>query len=129
MNIACWRLPKFEAKAKHSPPYDCVTSIINLLQKINGLLSMPILSAFIVGLLFANVEAMAAIAGVVFGVLLYAFFTFVYAPFDLHYIHLMLVTLMLTVGFGLGVNRVIFGRTARYVGFKSAFAKVNRSAA
>jgi solute:Na+ symporter, SSS family len=74
------------------------------------------------------VEAMAAIAGVVFGVLLYAFFTFVYAPFGLHYIHLMLVTLILTVGFGLSVNRLVFGRKARFVGFNAAFRKVDRSA-
>lgn len=110
------------------PVYSSATSIINLLQKINGLLSMPILSAFIVGLLFAGVAAMAAIAGVVFGVLLYAFFTFVYAPFGLHYIHLMLVTLILTVSFALIVNRVIFGRTARFVGFKGAFLEVDRAA-
>ena len=110
------------------PVYSNATSIINLLQQINGLLSMPILSAFIVGLLFAEVEAMAAIAGVVFGVLLYAFFTFVYAPFGLHYIHLMLVTLILTVSFALIVNRVIFGRTARFVGFKGAFLEVDRAA-
>jgi solute:Na+ symporter, SSS family len=110
------------------PVYSTATSIINLLQQINGLLSMPILSAFIVGLLFANVDAMAAIAGVVFGVLLYAFFTFVYAPFGLHYIHLMLVTLILTVAFGLTINRVVFGRTARFVGLKGALRKVDRSA-
>ena len=104
------------------PVYSNATSIINLLQQINGLLSMPILSAFIVGLLFADVAAMAAISGVVFGVLLYAFFTFVYAPFGLHYIHLMLVTLILTVGFALTVNRVIFGRRARFTGFRAAFS-------
>jgi NADPH:quinone reductase-like Zn-dependent oxidoreductase len=40
---------------------------INLLQQLNGLLSMPILSAFIVGLLFRNVDARAAIAAVVVG--------------------------------------------------------------
>ncbi len=111
------------------PVYSNATSIINLLQQINGLLSMPILSAFIVGLLFVNVDAMAAIAGVVFGVLLYAFFTFVYAPFALHYIHLMLVTLILTVGFALIVNRLIFGRTARFVGFKLALRGTDQSAA
>ncbi len=103
------------------PVYSSAISIINLLQQLNGLLSMPILSAFIVGLLFTNVDAMAAISGVIFGVLLYAFFTFVYAPFGLHYIHLMLVTLITTVGFGLTVNRVIFGKTASYVGMKGVF--------
>jgi solute:Na+ symporter, SSS family len=99
------------------PVYANAESIINLLQQLNGLLSMPILSAFIVGLLFHNVDARAAIAGVVFGVALYAFFTFVYAPFGLHYIHLMLVTLITTVGFALSLNHFGFGRRARFVAF------------
>ena len=55
-------------------------SIINLLQQLNGLLSMPILSAFVAGLLFRNVEAPAAIAGVVWGVVLYGLFTFQLQP-------------------------------------------------
>ena len=101
------------------PVYSSATSIINLLQKLNGLLSMPILSAFIVGLLFDDVDARAAISGVVFGVSLYAFFTFVYAPFGLHYIHLMLVTLIATVSFGLALNRWLFGRRARFIGLRA----------
>ncbi len=56
-------------------------SIINLLQELNGLLSMPILSAFIAGLLFRNVDARSAIAGLVWGVASYAFHNFVlYKP-------------------------------------------------
>ena len=111
------------------PVYSNATSIINLLQQLNGLLSMPILSAFIVGLLFTDVAAMAAISGVVFGVLLYAFFTFVHAPFGLHYIHLMLVTLVTTVAFALALNRVAFGQTARFVGVRAAFRGTGRPAA
>jgi len=98
------------------PVYANAQSIINLLQQLNGLLSMPILSAFVVGLLFKGVDARAAIAGVVFGIVLYAFFTFVYAPFGLHYIHLMFVTLLTTIGFALTVNRMVFRGHAVFTG-------------
>jgi len=46
-------------------------SIINTVQRLYGLLSMPILAAFIVGLLFTNVEAKAVIISVIFGVAFY----------------------------------------------------------
>ena len=99
------------------PLYANAVSIINLLQQLNGLLSMPILSAFIVGLLFRDVDARAAIAAVLFGILLYAFFTFVHAPFGLHYIHLMFATLWLSIGFSLSVNRLVFGKRATLIRF------------
>lgn len=92
------------------PIYQGADSIINLVQQLNGLLSMPILSVFIVGLLFRNVDARAAILGLIFGVGLYAFFIFRWTP--IHYIHLMFITLWLSVGFALGVNRLVFGRMA-----------------
>lgn len=94
------------------PVYSGAESIINLLQELNGLLSMPILSAFIVGLLFREVDARAAIFGVCFGIAIYAFFTFVHAPLGLHYIHLMFVTLWLSVGSALAVNRYVLGGQA-----------------
>ena len=100
------------------PVYSDAESIINLLQELNGLLSMPILSAFIVGLLFRNVDARAAIFGVCFGIAIYAFFTFVMAPFDLHYIHLMFITLWLSVGSALAINRMAFGQRASIAGFR-----------
>jgi SSS family solute:Na+ symporter len=100
------------------PVYANAQSIINLLQQLNGLLSMPILSAFIVGLLFTGVDARAAISGVVFGIALYAVFTFVHAPFGLHYIHLMFVTLLTTVGFALAVNRLVFKQRAQFIGWR-----------
>lgn len=99
------------------PLYANAVSIINLLQQLNGLLSMPILSAFIVGLLFRDVDARAAIAAVLFGIMLYAFFTFVHAPFGLHYIHLMFATLWLSIGFSLSVNRLVFGKRATLIRF------------
>jgi SSS family solute:Na+ symporter len=92
------------------PVYSGADSIINLVQQLNGLLSMPILSAFILGLAFRGVDARAAMAALIFGTALYAFFTFVWTP--VHYIHLMAVTLFSCIGFGLLVNRVIFGKSA-----------------
>ena len=71
------------------PTYAKADSIINLVQELYGLLSMPILSAFIVGLLFRDVAAGAAIMAVVLGVLLYGYFSFVWAlplhPHDVLY--------------------------------------------
>ncbi len=89
------------------PVYATADSIINLVQELYGLLSMPILSAFIVGLLFRNVAAGAAIIAVVLGVLLYGFFSFVWAP--LHYIHMMFFTVIFCVLSALTVSRLIFG--------------------
>jgi SSS family solute:Na+ symporter len=98
------------------PIYAQAESIINLLQQLYGLLSMPILSIFIVGLLFNNVNPYAGITAVIFGVLLYAFFSFVHAPFELHYIHLMLVTLICCIAVALGVNKLVFKQTAQWRG-------------
>ena len=92
------------------PIYMGAASIINLVQQLNGLLSMPILSAFIVGLMFRNVDARAVMGAVVFGTLLYAGFTFLWTP--THYIHLMVVTLGACIAFALGVNRLVFGKRA-----------------
>ncbi|WP_233997283.1 sodium:solute symporter family transporter [Porphyrobacter sp. HT-58-2] len=97
------------------PMYASATSIINLLQQLNGLLSMPILSAFIAGLLFRGVQAPAAIAGVVWGVALYGLFTFHLAPagiITLHYIHFMVVTLVSSVAAALAFNRFALGGRA-----------------
>ncbi len=104
------------------PIYSGADSIINLVQQLNGLLSMPILSAFIVGLVFRNVDARAAIGAVLFGTGLYALFTFYWQPLHpigsplyLHYIHFMLITLISCVAFALGVNALIFGKRASLI--------------
>jgi len=97
------------------PVYENATSIINLLQQLNGLSSMPILSAFIVGLLFRNVGASAAMVGVVCGVGLYALFSFVLEPnglIGLHYIDFMVVTLASSVLVALVWNRLVLGQRA-----------------
>jgi solute:Na+ symporter, SSS family len=96
------------------PLYENAKSIINLLQQLNGLASMPVLSAFVVGLLFKGVDAWAAIIGVITGVLLYGWFTFFGQPAGLfpmwfHYIDAMLVTLVVSVGVALISNKLIFG--------------------
>ena len=89
------------------PIYAGTVSIINLVQQLNGLLSMPILSAFIVGLVFTGVRAEAVMASLAFGVGLYAVFTWVWTP--VHYIHLMLVTLIACIVVALGLNRLMGG--------------------
>jgi SSS family solute:Na+ symporter len=88
-------------------------SLINTVQQLYGLLSMPILSAFIVGLLFTNVQAAAAMIGVVSGVVIYGFWSMVWEP--AHYIHGMAVTLLLSVFVSLLVNRVLLGQSAQPV--------------
>lgn len=89
------------------PLYEGTDSIINLVQQLNGLLSMPILSAFIVCLCFRDVRPEAAMTAVIFGTALYAVFTFVWTP--LHYIHLMFITLLLSVTVSLMIHRFLLG--------------------
>lgn len=114
------------------PAFEGAKSIINLLQELNGLFSMPILSAFIVGLLFANVDARAAVIGLLYGVGVYALHSFIlYKPGtlypaqtfyqhiglgNLHYIDIMVVVLITSVLVALAANRLIFGHQARYIG-------------
>lgn len=100
------------------PAFATADSLINLLQQLNGLLSMPILSAFITGLMFRNVRAESVIMSVVFGTALYGYFTFGTAPFGLHFIHLMAITLISCVIFALVLNRVVFKNKAVFVAFK-----------
>ncbi len=108
------------------PIFASQESIINTVQQLYGLLSMPILSAFIVGLAFRNVSAWAAIIGVVTGVLVYAVFSFkLYSHIGIspdeglgatlasvHYIHYMFVTLVVSIGTALLSNLIVFGRKA-----------------
>ncbi|MBS0256056.1 MAG: SLC5 family protein [Proteobacteria bacterium] len=101
------------------PVYEHATSIINLLQQLNGLSSMPILAAFVVALLFRGVAAGAAVAGVVWGVALYGLYTFLWHPegqIGLHYIDFMVITLATSVVFALAFNRLVLGGRARFTG-------------
>ena len=99
------------------PLFQSAQSIINLLQQLNGLSSMPILSAFVVGLLFTGVASRAAIVGVLWGFALYALYTFVWQPaglIGLHYIDFMVVTLVTSVIAALAVNRLLLGGRAEF---------------
>ncbi|WP_066530795.1 sodium:solute symporter [Erythrobacter sp. CCH5-A1] len=110
------------------PVFESAKSIINLLQQLNGLSSMPILSAFIVGLLFTGVESRAAIVGVVWGFALYALFSFVAEPaglIGLHYIDFMVVTLATSVIAALAFNRFALGGRARFAP-REVFAQLAR---
>lgn len=113
------------------PLFENTESIINRLQQLNGLTSMPVLSAFIVGLMFHNVDARAAICGLVFGVALYALHDFLLYPVGmfwpdenvyqhlgigwLHYIDVMLVTLLASITVGLATNQLVFGNRAVFI--------------
>ena len=113
------------------PAFESAKSIINLLQELNGLSSMPILSAFIAGLLFRNVDARAAVAGLIYGVGAYALHNFIlYKPDTLypgetfyqhmglpwlHYIDVMVIVLVSSVMVALAVNRFVFGNRAAFI--------------
>ncbi|MEP4895685.1 SLC5 family protein [Parasphingorhabdus sp.] len=110
------------------PAYANAESIINLLQELNGLLSMPILAAFIAALLFRNMDARAAVVGLIYGVSTYAFHTFyLYVPNDawggetyyrylgldwLHYIDVMVFVLFSSILVALVTNLLVFGNRA-----------------
>jgi SSS family solute:Na+ symporter len=108
------------------PLFEGADSIINLLQQLNGLFSMPILSAFVVGLLFRGVAPRAAIAGVLWGFLCYAAYTFWWQPsglVTLHYIHFMVIVLFGSIAAAIGFNRIVLGGRATYTGFRGMLPK------
>ncbi len=104
------------------PLYFGAGSIMAVIQQVLGLFSMPILSAFIVGLLFRNIDARAVMATVGFGAALYGVLTFGWGwvrtvtggwmPESMHFLHLMCVTVLACTAFALALNRVVFGRRA-----------------
>jgi SSS family solute:Na+ symporter len=94
------------------PTYAKSSSIIETIQQMYGLLSMPILSAFLVCLIFNDVDSRAAIIAVVFGVVFYGVLFF-NAP--IHYIHSMFVTLISCVVLSLTLSRLVFGTTPTLV--------------
>ena len=87
------------------PLYQNATSIIGTLQQLNGLYSMPVLASFIVAIFVRGANATAIRIALVFGVALYAFFTFAWTP--LHYLHLMFITLVATVLVAVVLSRVM----------------------
>jgi len=95
-------------------------SMINTIQQLYGMLSMPILAAFMVGILFKNIDARAVIITVIFGVAFYywalnplvATENFAAQGIKLHYIHIMAINLIIMVILALGLNRLVFGNRA-----------------
>lgn len=87
------------------PLFEKSESIIGLLQQLNGLYSMPVLAAFLIAMMFKNVQGKAVRIGFIFGAVLYAIFTFVWSP--LHYIHLMFITLVGSVALILVINKLM----------------------
>lgn len=106
------------------PAYMNAGSIIQLIQQLLGLFSMPILSAFITGLLFRNVDARAVIATIIFGAAFYGALSFGWPalqqsmpslPKPPHFLHLMAVTEIACIAFALATNRVVFGKRASFL--------------
>lgn len=91
------------------PVYENSRSIIDMLQKLNGLYSMPVLAVFVVAVFWSGIDGRAARIGLLSGCALYAIFTFVWSP--LHFIHLMFLTLLLTVALILLLSRVFRGQS------------------
>lgn len=87
------------------PVFQNAQSIIDLLQRLNGLYSMPVLAAFLAAIFFSRLNATAVKAGILFGAGLYAVFTFAWSP--LHYIHLMAITLASTLAVMFAVDRML----------------------
>jgi SSS family solute:Na+ symporter len=105
------------------PAYEGSTSIMGLIQKLIGLFTMPILAAFIIGLLFRNIDARAVIATIIFGSCFYALLSFGWpalhvrfttVPAPWHFLHSMALTVWACVGFALSLNRLAFGRRAEF---------------
>ncbi len=105
------------------PLYTGADSIIQLIQQLIGLFSMPILSAFIIGLLFRNVDARAVIATILFGSAFYALLSFGWPalhardasiPAPWHFLHSMALTVWACIGFALTLNRLAFHRRAAF---------------
>lgn len=116
------------------PVYSGAESIIQLIQQLLGLFSMPILAAFITGLLFRNVDARAVIATLLFGAVFYALLSFGWPvwhradpmlPAPPHFLHLMFVTVWSCVGFALAFNRLALGKRAVFeLGTRQAWREV-----
>jgi len=87
------------------PVYSNAKSIIGTLQQLNGLYSMPVLASFIVAIFVRGANATAIRIALVFGVALYAVFTFGWTP--LHYLHLMFITLVATILAAIGLGRMM----------------------
>jgi solute:Na+ symporter, SSS family len=105
------------------PAYAQSQGIMQTIQALIGLFSMPILAAFIIGLLFRNVDARAVIATILFGSAFYALLAFAWPamhardasfPAPWHFLHSMALTVWACIGFALALNRFGFGKRAEF---------------
>lgn len=106
------------------PAYIGAESIIQLIQELIGVFSIPILSAFVIGLLFDRVDARAVIATLVFGALAYWSGTSGWGMLHtanpesiarpLHFVHVGAIVLILNTCFALAMNRFALGRRASF---------------
>lgn len=106
------------------PIYVGADSIIQLVQELMGVFSIPILSAFVIGLAFDNVDARAVIATLIFGALLYWTGTSGWSQLHaaspgtiarpLHFVHVGAIGLVLNTAFALAVNRLVFHRRSTF---------------
>ncbi len=96
------------------PFYASQESIIGAIQEFFGFISMPILSTFLVGLLFRNVDARAMITAVVIGCTFYGYSVLYWQP--LHFIHMMFFTFILCIVSVFTINALIFGKRAEFAG-------------
>jgi len=87
------------------PMFQHAHSIIDLLQRLNGLYSMPVLAVFLAAVFFQRPDPRAAKIALLFGAALYAWFTFGWTP--LHYLHLMFITLFSALGLMWVLGRVL----------------------
>lgn len=89
------------------PIFQNAESVINMLQKFNGLYSMPVLGVFILAMTMKNINPTAIKFALLMGTVVYAVFTFVWSP--LHYIHLMAISFMTTVIIGIALDKLLTG--------------------
>lgn len=83
-----------------APNLDKLGSIFDYLQKINGLYSIPVITIFLAGYCTKTITATAAKWGMWIGVGVYGVFTFagIKALSDIHFLHQMMLTFVITFG-------------------------------
>ncbi|WP_338027444.1 sodium:solute symporter family transporter [Colwellia maritima] len=87
------------------PIFQNADSVINTLQQLNGLYSMPVLGVFILAMTMKNINPTAIKFALLMGSVVYAVFTFIWTP--LHYIHLMAISFLTTVIIGVVLDRLL----------------------
>ena len=91
-----------------APLLDQMQSIFEYLQKVNGLYSVPIIGIFFLGITTKHVPAIAAKIGIIVGILVYAYFSFINIKDvpkyfadgngELHWLHGYFVSFVFSVG-------------------------------